>query len=343
MRSLIALKFSLAALVVCSIPGVAMAWPVTTLDADGVAEQRAAFPKPDGLGSAVEFWSDLFLRHGSDHVVIHDRENMDVVWQILEIPKSSTTGVVDERLANRLTHEATENLKRRLKRLELDPTPLDAQDKALLAIADGSQTAGVLQGAYARLRSQRGVADQFRAGMLRCQVWLRDIQQILREERVPEEIAALPFVESMFNPKARSAVGAAGVWQLMPATARGLGLHVTHKADDRTNVLKATRAAARMLRKNYEMLGSWPLAITAYNHGPNGVRRAVNLVGSTDLSYLIDNYQRSTWGFASKNFYAEFLAALKAVSDSAKADAEVPASMPEAAPAVSVSTPTERL
>ena len=70
-----------------------------------------------------------------------------------------------------------------------------------------------------------------------------------------------------------------------------------------------------MLRANYRMLGTWPLAITAYNHGPNGVRRAVQLVGSTDLVYLIDNYQRSTWGFASKNFYAEFLAALAIVRD----------------------------
>ena len=341
MRSLIALKFSLAALILCSTPGVAKAWPLTTLDADGVANPRDAFPKPEGLGSAVEFWSDLFLRHGNDHVVIHDRENMDVVWQVLEIPKDPVTGVVDERLANRMTKDATENLRRRLKRLELDPTPLDAQDKALLAIADGSEAVGVLQGSYGRLRSQRGVADQFRAGMARCQTWLRDIQQILHEEGVPEEIAALPFVESMFNPKARSSVGAAGVWQLMPATARGLGLHVSRKDDDRTNVLKATRAAARMLRKNYEMLGSWPLAITAYNHGPNGVRRAVNLVGSTDLSYLIDNYQRSTWGFASKNFYAEFLAALKAVNDSAKADASIPASMPEAVGAPNA--PGERL
>ena len=62
------------------------------------------------------------------------------------------------------------------------------------------------------------------------------------------------------------------------------------------------------------MLGSWPLAITAYNHGCNGLRRAIALVGSADLPYLIANYQRSTWGFASKNFYAEFLAVLHIVS-----------------------------
>ena len=135
------------------------------------------------------------------------------------------------------------------------------------------------------------------------------MQHVLVEEGVPSEIAALPFVESMFNTGARSYAGAAGIWQLMPATARGLGLKVSRADDERTDVLKATRAAAKMLRKNYQILGTWPLAITAYNHGPNGMRRAVTLVGSTDLVYLIDNYEKSTWGFASKNFYAEFVAA----------------------------------
>lgn len=101
----------------------------------------------------------------------------------------------------------------------------------------------------------------------------------------------------------------------MPATARGLGLKVSRQRDERLDVLKATRAAARMLRQNYRMLGSWPLAITAYNHGPYGVRRAVQAVGSTDLMVLIERYEKSTWGFASKNFYAEFIAALAVVTD----------------------------
>jgi membrane-bound lytic murein transglycosylase D len=303
----------------------ALAWPLNTLEADGIIPPQPPFPRPEGLSSAVDFWSNLFLRHGNDHVVLHDRENMDAVWQVIELPRDPATGQVDERAAARLTHAAVEDLRRRLQRLEREPVALDGDDQALLAVAQSSSQPALLQGAALRIRAQRGVADQFRAGLLRCQAWLADIRQILRQEGVPEEIAALPFVESMFNPKARSAVGAAGVWQLMPATARGLGLHVSRKGDDRTNVLKATRAAARMLRKNYEMLGSWPLAITAYNHGPNGVRRAVNLVGSTDLTYLIDNYQRSTWGFASKNFYAEFLAAVAVVSANASAAPEAAA------------------
>jgi membrane-bound lytic murein transglycosylase D len=81
--------------------------------------------------------------------------------------------------------------------------------------------------------------------------------------------------------------------------------------DERLDTEKSTRAAARMLRKNHELLGNWPLAITGYNHGPNGVKRAVTAIGSTDLAYLIEHYEKSTWGFASKNFYAEFIAAVR--------------------------------
>ena len=78
---------------------------------------------------------------------------------------------------------------------------------------------------------------------------------------------------------------------------------------------ESTRAAAKMLGQNYRMLDNWPLAITGYNHGPYGVKRAVKKVGSTNLVYLIEHYKKDTWGFASKNFYAEFLAAVSILTD----------------------------
>ena len=312
----------------------AAAQEASTADLTPRVPAVANFPVPEALTPAVDFWRELFLRHGSDRVVLHDREHLETIWQVLELPRDIRTGLVDERIASKRTHEAVEALRERLRRLESDRTPIDEIDATLLS----SVNADVLPGAWERIRAQRGVADQFRAGMSRCKQWLKEIRHILRQEGVPEEIAALPFVESMFNPKARSSVGAVGVWQLMPATARGLGLKISRRSgDERSNVLKATRAAARMLRQNYRMLGSWPLAITAYNHGPNGVRRAVNLVGSNDLAFLIDNYQRSTWGFASKNFYAEFLAAMAVVANGATP--AISSSTVVAVPATLSSTP----
>ena len=73
----------------------------------------------------------------------------------------------------------------------------------------------------------------------------------------------------------------------------------------------ATEAAARFLRSNYEKLGAWPLAITAYNHGPGGVAAAIDTVGSSDIGDIVRLYRGKNFGFASRNFYTEFLAALE--------------------------------
>ena len=92
-------------------------------------------------------------------------------------------------------------------------------------------------------------------------------------EGVPPELVWLAEAESTFNPSARSPVGARGLYQLMPETARGLGLS-TFLPDDRTDPKKSARAAARLLRANYEKFGSWPLALAAYNAGAATVERS---------------------------------------------------------------------
>ena len=70
------------------------------------------------------------------------------------------------------------------------------------------------------------------------------------------------------------------------------------------------KAAAQLLSYNYRVLGNWPLAITAYNHGAAGVRRAKERVGSDDIVRIVREYHSPSFGFASRNFYVSFLAAL---------------------------------
>ncbi len=92
-------------------------------------------------------------------------------------------------------------------------------------------------------------------------------------------------------------------------------MRVDHVVDERRDPFLATIAAARLLQANYETTKTWPLAITAYNHGASGMNRAVRKLGTRDISTILDRYQSRTFGFASRNFYTEFLAALEVEND----------------------------
>jgi hypothetical protein len=109
---------------------------------------------------------------------------------------------------------------------------------------------------------------------------------ILQEEGIPYEIAALVLVESGGQPTALSPKGARGIWQFMPDTARRFGLTITNETDDRLDVLKSTRAAARYLRDLHAQFGDWSLALAAYNVGALVVRKAVLRSGSNDFAVL---------------------------------------------------------
>ena len=146
--------------------------------------------------------------------------------------------------------------------------------------------------------------------MIRAAAWETHIARVLKQHGVPEEIAALPHVESSFNPFAYSKVGAAGLWQFMPSTAKRF-MRVDGIVDERLDPYSATEAAANLMLYNYRLLGTWPLAVTAYNHGPGGLRRAQDELGTSDIAVIVKRYQGATFGFASRNFYVAFLAALE--------------------------------
>src|SRR5690606_30924180 len=106
-----------------------------------------------------------------------------------------------------------------------------------------------------------------------------------------------------------SRVGASGIWQFMNSTGKSF-MTVNKYIDERKSPFKATEAAAKLLKENHMILKrSWPLAVTAWNHGPPGVRRAMKKTNTTDLGEII-SHPAKTFDFASKNFYSEFLAAL---------------------------------
>jgi len=109
------------------------------------------------------------------------------------------------------------------------------------------------------------------------------IREILAEAGVPEDLAYVPIVESAFNPTALSRAKAKGLWQFIPSTGRAYGLKQDFFVDERSNMEKATVAAAQYLKKLYGMFGDWNLALAGYNAGEGRVQRAIRNAKTNDF------------------------------------------------------------
>ncbi|GAA4461544.1 hypothetical protein GCM10023189_37140 [Nibrella saemangeumensis] len=123
------------------------------------------------------------------------------------------------------------------------------------------------------LTRQAAYSDDLRAMKRRAAVVFPIIEPIIEKYNIPSDFKYIPLIESELIGNAVSSQGAAGFWQLMPQTARTLGLRVNRKHDDRMNLLKATEAACRYIRSLHRILGNWTLVAAAYNSGPNFVRQ----------------------------------------------------------------------
>jgi len=138
--------------------------------------------------------------------------------------------------------------------------------------------------AASNIRVQIGQKERFRAGVIQSGAYIKEIKKILLANDLPEDLAYLPHVESSFNIKASSKYGAAGIWQFTRSTGKNY-LRIDTIIDERKDPFQSTHAAAAFLKKNYNLLHNWPLAITAYNYGPAGMLRAVKKYGSYEMIF----------------------------------------------------------
>jgi membrane-bound lytic murein transglycosylase D len=274
------------------------------------------FTIPPRLRHQVDFWVDIFSRYSSKQVVIHDTERLDRVYSVLDFSNLRELGMSDaeaeQHIARTVEQEKT-RIRIALRHLdERDGQPSNAEERRIADFFRDQASRHKFERAAAedRVRAQRGMRERFARGIEIAHRYLPEMERIFREANVPEEITRLPLVESCFNVHAYSSKDAAGIWQFIPSTGR-LYMRIDSVVDERRDPVISSHAAARFLRQNYDKLGAWPLAITAYNHGPGGVARAVRETGSMDIADIVERYDGPAFKFASRNFYTEFLAALQ--------------------------------
>ena len=262
------------------------------------------FPQPEELKPDVDFWIDVFTKYGSDEGVLHDNRHLGVVYARLPMPEKLRRSERQKRVDKR--RKALQATLRTLASGKRNN--LNAEEKRVLALWPADVSNSTLSAAVGQIRYQQGLKERFGRGLERSGRWRAHINDEFSALGVPVEIAALPHVESSYDPSARSHVGASGIWQFTRSTGRRF-MRVDHVVDERNDPFTATRAAGQLLAYNYSITGNWPMAITAYNHGLAGVRRAMNEFGDTAYVDILRKYKGRTFGFASRNFYVAFLAA----------------------------------
>lgn len=263
----------------------------------------AQFPIHNSMRPNVEFWKKIYSKYPSTKGVIHDSHHLAVVYEVIDL---KPLGYGSRKINKKRVRAAKEKYKKILTRLSKGHAPKTKLERKVYRLFGKNPTKDQFKKARGHVRFQLGQKDRYLAGLKRSGQYLARIKAIFRSEGLPEDLAYLPHVESSFNYKAYSKFGAAGIWQFTRGTGRRY-MTVDYVIDERRDPIIASRAAAKYLKANYQKLGSWPFALTAYNHGENGMLRAQKKHGS--YKNVFDHYDGRRFGFASRNFYSSFIAA----------------------------------
>lgn len=278
---------------------------LTLVSGISLARDSQAFPLPNMLKPDVNFWLKVYTEVTTTEGFIHDNQHLNVIYERVSFEPGTSY---------KTRQKAIKQKKKYYKTIlnYLAANPRKRLDKAryrhIKALWPKGTSGKEFKAAAARLRFQLGQADRFRQGLVRSGRWQPFIREEFNKLGIPNELASLPHVESSFRSDARSHAGAAGLWQFTRSTGRRF-MRIDHVVDERLDPFLATRAAGLLLKDNHKITGTWPLALTAYNHGAAGMRRAVKATGGTDIAKIVREYKGRTFGFASRNFYNAFVAA----------------------------------
>lgn len=263
-----------------------------------------SFPVYPAIQPNIAFWKDIFAKYRTSDGVIHDSEDLRIIYDVIKLlePEAPNAHKINRVRSNR----AVEKYRKILIKLSKGVGPSTEDERRVAAVLGPEAKRRDYKKASHRVRCQTGLRDRFQKSIIRSGAYMDVIKEIFRSHSLPEDLAYLPHVESSFNLRAYSRAGAAGIWQFTTSTGKRL-MEVGYTVDERWDPVRSSQAAARLLKESKRILGEWPLALTAYNHGTSGMMRAKRAKG--DYETIFREYRSRSFKFASRNFYSEFLAA----------------------------------
>lgn len=279
--------------------------------------------------SAIKFWFSIYTQYGSNHVVIHDTNNLNLIYNVIDYSELYAHKGIHRfsksNLKNQLTKEYIKRLKKIIKRISTLPArKLSKEEDDILNAIKTAYTKKELsqKGFYNKLinniRTQTGQRNSITYGISSFENYKPFIYKYIDVFRLPKEIMAISFLESSFNLKAHSKVDAVGIWQFMPFIGNLFMPKKDTFTDYRRNPAISTLAAFHLLKENKLILRRWDLAVTAYNSGPKHLKRAAiklkRKIKNASLGHILKNSKDPNIKFASKNFYSEFIALVHALA-----------------------------
>lgn len=303
------------------------------------------FKVPNQLQREVGFWVDVFGKYGRNISMIHDKRYPYKIFTTLDFDKLTPgwrRNTVQSKRRRQLIREEIKRLENIFNVLHLEENPdaeiedmlyvekttvdeatgetiivlvpeggdvSDAEKAEILAMYSDIKGKDRFANAAKFLRSQRGIKEKMKSALKAAGAWLPYMETIFEDAGMPIALTRIPMFESGFNADARSHAAAIGMWQFIKSSGKKY-MRINRIVDDRRDPLLSTFAAVGHLKDDYELLKAWPLAVNAYNHGRGGMNNAVRKTGGRDIVKIIKTYKGRAYGFASRNYYPEFLAAL---------------------------------
>ncbi len=279
------------------------------------------FKVPPELIHDVQFWLKIYAKYSMFQVILYDKLHPEKVYDVIDVKDLFKRGKSEVNIEVTQTQKVTQAIARYKSAFDkLISKPKISPEKGGPYVAKilslwGSKKANEWREIKKSLRSQTGQRDRMMEGILNADPYFPSMEAIFRKFNLPIKLTRIPLVESSFNLNAMSKADAVGAWQFLERSAKEyLIVDRAHKIDERLSPVKSSYAAAKMFQRNIKLLGDLGLAIIAYNHGPRNLLKIKHKYRGERFTQLLKLKKNNPLGYASRNYYSEFIAALYAES-----------------------------